>query len=804
MNQIKLTVRVLIALFFVCCGVRPALANDDIHTAAWAGNLEKLAALLDHDPTLIRSRNSEQETPLHRAADAGQAAAAELLLKRGAEVNSQAYNQFTPLHLAANAQVAKVLIKGGANLGLIDAWGKTPLQMAIQERKLDVVDAILGSGQKLDLLSAVMLDKRDAVVEILAKEPHALADLNGGSDLWGNVTPLGIVAGRGDKEMVELFLKSGAEVNSGTFMPNAGGNATPLCNAVWGNHPDIVQLLFDHGASWQGAGGKFYDSIFHYAVQNSDPKIVDLFLKHGATLETKWPTGVPRTSLLSVAAQAGSVEKVKLILDHAPNAFTDQEKQIAMLDAAEADHFEVVKFFRDQGVLYDIVTATIVGDAEQVHEFVTKDQKLVNAKDDRFGRPVLSWAIKHRRHDIAFQLIDRGADANARTVREQFYGETLHFGPVGPDEKLKPLSVGETPLVLAIQIGEQELVRRLLDASADINARDWEGNTPLHAAVDNSNLTAVKLLISHGADVNAKNSRASTPLHESYRSGEIARVLVEAGADVNAVNEFNATPLDWAVGWKDSGAMQVLLDHGAKLTFPVACIVGNTEFVKSAIEADPALVDKPLGDDPTETSLVRAAMNGQVDIVRILLEHGATVNFKDGRRTTPLHAAAEGGSAEVTQMLLDHGADITASNYQGTALHRAAMYGRLEVVKLFIERGANVNEEADGGGWTPLHAVASWSDSAEVAEYLIAHGADVNHRLLRGGETPLNSTTMQGGVNVARVLLAHGANVNNKDNRGETPLTQALRHNLYEDEDATIKSKRAQLVELLKSHGGVE
>lgn len=792
----------LIIVLGACAPLR-AFADDAIHIAAFAGNLDKIRALLDQDPKLVESRNSEQETPLHRAACGGHAAAVELLLQRGADINSKAYNEFTPLHLAADAAVAKILIKAGADLNGIDAWGKTPMQMAVQERKLDVVDAILESGQSLDLTSAVMLNKRDLALDILKRDPDSLKRLDGGSDLWGNTTPLGIVAGRGDKELVELFLNAGADVNGSTFMPNAGGSATPLCNAVWGDHTDIVKYLFEHGASWEGVGGKFYDSIFQYAVQNSDTKIVELFLLHGAKIEKTWPTGVPRTSLLCVAAQRGNLKMLQLILDHSAGVFDKQDEQIAMLDAAEAGHREIVEFLRGRGGKYDIVIATILDDQATASEILQHDRSLINVKDDRLGRPVLSWAIAHSLNELANRLIVLGADVNANTVPEEHYARTLRFGPPKDNDKAAPRTFGETPLLLAIQMDNGQMVQRLLDSGARFNARDGLGQTPLHTAVEKSSAEAMKHLIAHGADVNAKDNQGNTPLHLSFRSGEIAELLVQAGAEINVTNQNGLTPLDWAVGWKESHTAGVLLAHGATLKLVSACILGNVDFVKSAIEADPAVADAPIGNDKSESPLVIAALHGRVEIVRLLLEHGATMNYNDDRRTTPLHAAAEGGNTEIVKLLLDHGADLAASSYQGTALHRAAMYGQLEVVKLLVQRGADVNQDAELGGWTPLHATA-WSDSAEVAEYLVAQGADVNHRLLRGGGTPLHETTMKGGVNVARVLLAHGAEVNAKDSGGETPLSQAKRHNVYENEDANIKSKRAQLVELLQSKGGVE
>lgn len=750
-------------------------------------------------------RNESQETPLHRAAYAGEAPAAEFLIQRGANVNAIAYNNFTPLHLAANVEVARVLIKAGANVTTIDSWGNTPLQMAVQDRKLDVVDAMLESGQSLDLASAVMLDKRDVVRDILDKNADALKGAGGGASLWGNKMPLGLAASKGDLEMVQWFLDAGANVNGGNYMPNAGGTATPLCNAVWSGHAEIVQLLFEKGASWEGVGGKFYESIFHYAVRNSEPRIVRLFLEHGAKIERTWPGGAPtRTSLLSEAAKSGSDEKVALVLDHAPGVYSDADMRIALLDAAEAGHAGVVQALRARGVAYDVIAAFLLGDEVAVEEFLKNAPDAVNARDERFGRPLLTWAVLRGKGDLAARLIQSGADVNARTVRERFYGETLHFGPVTEADVRTKEPAGESALQAAMEQKDFQTVRRLMDAGAEVSGVGEAGQSPLHLAVQAGDLEFVNAMIKRGAELNARDVFGSTPLHRAGASKEVATALLDAGADVNARDGDGRSPIDWARGWS-TGVADLLAARGAEISLETACVMGRLDVVLQHLEKDAAAVDTDFKEDLTRTPLTTAAFCGHLELARFLLEHGATVNFADNRRTTPLHAAAEKDNVEMLKLLLASGADLKASSYQGTALHRAAMYGQLEAVRLLLDTGGDVNAQAQGGGWTPLVALASWTtDNVEVAELLIARGADVKSRDKRGRSTPLHATTTYGNVNVARILLAHGVEVNARDSRGQTPLAQAARDSIYAREDENVRDKRAQLVELLKASGGVE
>jgi ankyrin repeat protein len=117
---------------------------------------------------------------------------------------------------------------------------------------------------------------------MLKDDPKLAGQPSNGSGLWGSTTPLGLAASQKDKEIVELLLDAGADLNEGTFMPNAGGNATALTNAVWAGDKEIVKLLLDRGAKTDVVGGKFYPTILDYARKHSAREIVELLEKAGA------------------------------------------------------------------------------------------------------------------------------------------------------------------------------------------------------------------------------------------------------------------------------------------------------------------------------------------------------------------------------------------------------------------------------------------------------------------------------------------------------------------------------------------
>jgi ankyrin repeat protein len=109
-------------------------------------------------------------------------------------------------------------------------------------------------------------------------------------------------------------------------------------------------------------------------------------------------------------------------------------------------------------------------------------------------------------------------------------------------------------------------------------------------------------------------------------------------------------------------------------------------------------------DDTQRTGLHNAAINGNLQIVAILIKAGARVDPRDIVGNTPLIYAADRDRIEVAKLLLDVGAQIDAENKNGmTALMIAAKNGEVEMVRTLLGRGANPNKSdytgRDSLGW---------------------------------------------------------------------------------------------------------
>lgn len=276
--------------------------------------------------------------------------------------------------------------------------------------------------------------------------------------------------------------------------------------------------------------------------------------------------------------------------------------------------------------------------------------------------------------------------------------------------------VSFTELTAAIIYDDEEAVRRIISEGGDVNepvidfmSNDfWDSGKifPLYVAVDNGNPEIIRMLIDAGADVNNNETLSGTSLHHAVRNDniEVVRMLIEAGADVQLPNYFAAlekkivafTPLYDA---KSVEIARMLIDAGADVNatgtdyFPIIGVAHNI-----AID-----VDKP-SSSYENTQLF--------SIVRLLIENGADVNTSSiGRNAgnTPLHNASGTADEDVIMALLRNGAHVNATNNLGsTPLHHAARWGDRDSILALLAHGANPNAR-NNDGLLPLQSLYNQS-----------------------------------------------------------------------------------------------
>lgn len=217
---------------------------------------------------------------------------------------------------------------------------------------------------------------------------------------------------------------------------------------------------------------------------------------------------------------------------------------------------------------------------------------------------------------------------------------------------------------------------------------------------------------------------------------------------------------------------------------------------------DGADVNKLFG---TGTPLGVAIGNGDKEMVKFLIEHGADIFSQDGVFGAPLHQAClySNNPAEVMKeialLLINSGADLEARDYRGSTPLNLVLEnnGDIELAKLFIERGANVNSKNNEGN-TPLQFVLFPAKKAAL-ELLIKNSADVNIKN-NDGWTPLMRAAIfppTNGEEIVKLLLTAGADVNVRNNKGDTVLT------ILEELKSRFPAYPDDIISLLKAHGAV-
>ncbi len=170
-----------------------------------------------------------------------------------------------------------------------------------------------------------------------------------------------------------------------------------------------------------------------------------------------------------------------------------------------------------------------------------------------------------------------------------------------------------------------------------------------------------------------------------------------------------------------------------------------------------------------------AAMKGDLEQVRALVESGMDVNEPRGDGMTALHFSAERGDAELAAFLLEQGADVEVTTRLGayTPVHFAARNGNGAVLRLLLERGADPDVRTETGGVTALHFAAGAGD-AEAVEALLDHGADVDAREEHWGQTPVIFAAAGNSPEVIRLLARHGADLGATTRVDDIPTREAV------------------------------
>ncbi|CAH1788726.1 unnamed protein product [Owenia fusiformis] len=597
------------------CGMTWGLGLSDkappILKAVQKGDLEKLKTLIEKENINVDSDyflEGNWISPIHQAVICGHPNILKYLLSKGADPNKRDSSGTTALHHAAKygfdmEPVITDLLTHGAEIDAIGMHeGVTPLYVAYQGGYKEIVELLLSKG----------------------------ADINSKN---GNGVPL--VFSNPELDMVKFAVSKGADIHQGF----TGGNAVNLAiDSPYPGGEELLRYFLDEGvhAIWvENRQGKLpYESAvfqdeqgFAMPGEESFVSILDNFLlkmarknnvKFFEKLRDNYililnPRGADGKSVRDIATE-NKFSKIVDILDNAKTYFESVDKMVASLF-----------------------------NTDTIKSAITKDGVNINALNKR-GASVLQAAINNKKADIVDFLLEHKADVNA-TNRKLF-----------------------TALHHAVSKMDLETVEKLIKRGANLNARNIEGMTPLEIAF------TVKQSMYAYTDQQAQEAVV-----------KLVETMVKAGLDVKGM--FSGQPL-----------MHLAASSG---NIPLA-----EYLAKNGCEGQVNATD----NEGTPT-LFKAITGGHIPMVEWLLNRNVDVNTEHPyHKTSAILVALESHNVEMTKYLLDNKADPTKCKFESghNILHEVfRSKPTLDMFELFSKFSFDVNAQTQADQSTPLHELIS-------------------------------------------------------------------------------------------------
>lgn len=462
-----------------------------------------------------------------------------------------------------DTKLTRSLIKLGSNVNQPNSVGYTPLGEAVTQGSFEIIQDLLEAGADPDCgsestpLYAAAVQGR---IEIAALLIQAGADVNLSSD---GETPLMGAAAEGNMNIVQLLIEAGADANART--QDGKSALTRAAENGW-------QVVFNYLApltahKLRKSAQKQLDKGILYR-QRKDNSLVDGFVS--AAIEGR--TGDVQKAIeqdidvdtinangsnaLYAAAYWGQAEIAQVLIAAGANLEIQDEQSgwTPLMGAVRMNQYAIVKILLEAGAnpnawsqdhdAYPSLTPLMIAASYCVSIEIFKEliryKADINAKN-KYGNTALMIAASDRHNHKKIKLI------------------LSTFLQVGATEE----GLKDIRLLIAINDGDLEKVRSLIDAGSDVNARSYTGDTALVVASRKGRTEIVKTLINAGAEINSEG--LWHPLISAIIHGhtDVAKLLVQAGADINSKDPQGLSALKCAKEQRNFEIVSLLKEAGA-------------------------------------------------------------------------------------------------------------------------------------------------------------------------------------------------------------------------------------------------
>ena len=544
------------------CGVERLNGNDAwaVFKACAAGNMPKIQKLLEKEPRLVNSQFWYQ-LPIHFAVRDGNAELVKLLLDHGADAGQSTFTY--------------------------NSWPK--LLKIAEERGYRDVKALLVRRLKKDfhyspdfelLKDAIISRSSRKVGAVLRKHPHLVT----ASDALGNNALHWSVITR-QLKLIEKFVDLGTPLEA----QRANGQ-TPLLVATSGGydywhrdawrpgHPSLRDAAVMVGCLLT-KGAKYTISTAAAAAVGDQERVEEILAKDP---EQAVRINQARISPLSYAAGEGHTNVVRLLLEHGANPNIAEEGApdgFALFSACRGNHLETAGLLLEHG-------ANPNAGADSSGCCLTICEAYHGTRAEPLQSLLRAYGAFTPPYDMDDSELKQALRDNHPAINhEEFLGNVMSKC----DEELLELYLAFDPLMPkkmgfwgdVVDAGFTKLIHKLLDHGLDVNRRDWVGRTFLHGCSESFDTTIAAVLLDAGADINARDVEfRETPLAAAIRADSscldedrseleenrmrMVRFLLNRGAATNLPDDETwATPFAQA---RKRGLVEIeelLLKHGA-------------------------------------------------------------------------------------------------------------------------------------------------------------------------------------------------------------------------------------------------
>ncbi|KAL6912633.1 hypothetical protein FSST1_010393 [Fusarium sambucinum] len=692
-----------------------------MYRSAMAGMKDAVIKLLDLgvNPNTPKGITPDNNSYLHATASNSRCECTKLLIDAGALLtyeNNSGKDVFNTAIAWSSDKIIQLLLENGAMVHKIGKNGDMPLDTAMLFGSFAAAKVILSFR---DYHEYLVIDPENHPVDVAVDDGnykclelilhHGFSPNNTPSS---GKTALKTAIENGRIDLCKLLLQHGADPDL-----TANGARTPLIQAVFENDLDMVKLLVECKAAIDkremppDAG--WSRTPMHTAVDWKKPAIVQYLLGLGADPNACDSDGVPA---IGAAADSGDPDVVQWLVDRG-----------AIVN--------LTYHYRDTTPLHEAIPYPAVVRVLLRHGAdITKTNS-----DSKTPLELAMFSNNLESVQIILEQCRDTLDLNTESTRQE--------------------------LCLAVVNGSTNVVGALLEAGADVNTVNEDGESLLMLGVKhNAESGMVCKILEYNPDVAARDNKQNTALHRinDYTVLETVRRIVNSGAKLDVLNDSEDTPLMLAIRAQLDDIFSymirkqpTLVNRGLALSNTIltplheACIKGSLFMVRSLIsckaEVNPCC--EWLYGTPLVAATLRwrsASRNGLAsDVIALLLFNGADPGIPSGIFRYPLISACLGSPADVIQLLLDS----NASPADHDSLDRK-----------------------------PVHLACY--NSLDVLNALNLPDSDFSSRDLIG-RVPLHYAVMSGNIGLVQVVFERseraGVDINVRDNDGWTPLLWAIR-----------------------------